>query len=66
MLQQFLSTVIKQFLSILFYCQEKCLDIHWHILNYYIKIHADYEATLLDTYGADYEDTLVIEGGATK
>ena len=22
--------------------------------------------TLLDTYGADYEDTLVIEGGATK
>lgn len=28
--------------------------------------HADYEATLLDTYGADYEDTLVIEGGATK
>lgn len=25
--------------------------------------HADYEATLLDTYGADYEDTLVIEGG---
>ena len=28
--------------------------------------HADYKATLLDTYGADYEDTLVIEGGATK
>lgn len=26
--------------------------------------HADYEATLLDTYGAEYEDTLVIEGGA--
>ena len=26
--------------------------------------HADYEATLLDTYGADYEDTLVIEGGS--
>lgn len=25
--------------------------------------HADYEATLIDTYGADYEDTLVIEGG---
>lgn len=25
--------------------------------------HADYEATLLDTYGADYEDTLVVEGG---
>lgn len=23
--------------------------------------HADYEATLLDTYGADYEDTLVVE-----
>ena len=27
--------------------------------------HADYEATLLDTYGADYEDTLVVEGGVT-
>ena len=26
--------------------------------------HADYEATLLDTYGAEYEDPLVIEGGA--
>ena len=26
--------------------------------------HADYEATLLSTYGADYEDTLVVEGGA--
>lgn len=25
--------------------------------------HADYEATLLDTYGADYENTLVVEGG---
>ncbi len=25
--------------------------------------HQDYEATLLDTYGADYEDTLVVEGG---
>ncbi|MGN0494831.1 MAG: MetQ/NlpA family ABC transporter substrate-binding protein [Lachnospiraceae bacterium] len=25
--------------------------------------HADYEATLLDTYGADYEETLVVEGG---
>ena len=24
--------------------------------------HADYEATLLDTYGADYENTLVVEG----
>ncbi|MBR6282512.1 MAG: transporter substrate-binding domain-containing protein, partial [Lachnospiraceae bacterium] len=28
--------------------------------------HADYEATLLDTYGADYEDTLVVEGGEVK
>lgn len=27
--------------------------------------HADYEATLIDTYGADYEDTLVVEGGVT-
>ncbi len=25
--------------------------------------HTDYEATLLDTYGAEYEDTLVVEGG---
>lgn len=25
--------------------------------------HAAYEATLLDTYGADYEETLVVEGG---
>ncbi len=25
--------------------------------------HADYEATLIDTYGADYEDNLVVEGG---
>ena len=25
--------------------------------------HADYEATLLGTYGGDYEDTLVVEGG---
>ena len=28
--------------------------------------HADYEATLMDTYGADYEETLVIEGGVVK
>lgn len=27
--------------------------------------HKDYEETLLDTYGPDYEDTLVVEGGAT-
>ena len=25
--------------------------------------HADYEATLVETYGTDYEDTLVVEGG---
>lgn len=25
--------------------------------------HQDYEETLLSTYGADYEDTLVVEGG---
>ena len=25
--------------------------------------HANYEATLLDTYGKEYEDTLVVEGG---
>lgn len=28
--------------------------------------HADYEATLVDTYGLDYEDTLVVEGGVTE
>ena len=28
--------------------------------------HADYEATLTDTYGTDYEDTLVVEGGKTE
>lgn len=28
--------------------------------------HADYEATLLSTYGADYEDTLVVEGGVVE
>ena len=27
--------------------------------------HADYEATLIDTYGKDYEETLVVEGGVT-
>ena len=25
--------------------------------------HADYESTLIDTYGKDYEETLVVEGG---
>ena len=28
--------------------------------------HADYEATLTDTYGLDYEDSLVVEGGVTS
>lgn len=28
--------------------------------------HADYEATLVDTYGTDYEDSLVVEGGETS
>ncbi len=28
--------------------------------------HADYEATLVDTYGLDYEDTLVVEGGVVS
>ena len=27
--------------------------------------HADYEATLADTYGLDYEEELVVEGGVT-
>ena len=25
--------------------------------------HKDYEETLVDTYGLDYEDSLVLEGG---
>jgi polar amino acid transport system substrate-binding protein len=28
--------------------------------------HADYEATLVDTYGLDYEESLVVEGGEVK
>ena len=28
--------------------------------------HTDYEATLLDTYGKEYEDTLVVEGGVVE
>ena len=28
--------------------------------------HDDYEATLIDTYGAEYEDSLVVEGGVTS
>ena len=28
--------------------------------------HADYEATLVDTYGTEYEDSLVVEGGVTE
>lgn len=28
--------------------------------------HADYEATLADTYGMDYEESLVVEGGCTQ
>lgn len=28
--------------------------------------HADYEATLVDTYGLDYEESLVVEGGQVK
>ena len=28
--------------------------------------HADYEATLADTYGLDYEDSLVVEGGVVS
>ena len=28
--------------------------------------HKDYEETLVDTYGLDYEDTLVVEGGKTS
>ena len=28
--------------------------------------HADYEATLVDNYGLDYEDSLVVEGGQVK
>lgn len=28
--------------------------------------HKDYEETLVDTYGTDYEDSLVVEGGKTE
>ncbi len=28
--------------------------------------HKDYEETLVDTYGKEYEDSLVVEGGETK
>ena len=28
--------------------------------------HKDYEETLVDTYGIDYEDELVVEGGVTN
>ena len=28
--------------------------------------HADYEATLVDTYGLDYEESLVVEGGVVS
>ena len=28
--------------------------------------HADYEATLVDTYGLDYEESLVVEGGVVE
>ncbi len=28
--------------------------------------HTDYEETLVDTYGAEYEDSLVVEGGVTE
>lgn len=28
--------------------------------------HKDYEATLVSTYGSDYEDSLVVEGGVAK
>ncbi|MCR5785587.1 MAG: transporter substrate-binding domain-containing protein [Eubacterium sp.] len=28
--------------------------------------HSDYEATLIDTYGAEYEEELVVEGGVTE
>ena len=31
-----------------------------------IFFHADYEATLLDTYGAEYEENLVVEGGKVQ
>ena len=28
--------------------------------------HADYESTLVDTYGSDFEESLVVEGGVTE
>ena len=34
-----------------------------HAVDWLVFFHKDYEATLLDTYGKDYENQLVIEGG---
>ncbi len=31
-----------------------------------LVFHADYEATFVDTYGLDYEESLVIEGGVVS
>ena len=28
--------------------------------------HADYDATLVDTYGEEYKEELVVEGGVTE
>ena len=45
----------------------------WYWINDEIKslgeesfFHKDYEETLVDTYGLDYEDELVVEGGETN
>ena len=35
----------------------------WHSQTPEWFFHKDYEATLVETYGLDYEDSLVLEGG---
>ena len=49
---------------------EKSKSEEKDVLNEEIKalageqfFHKDYEATLVETYGLDYEDSLVLEGG---
>ena len=37
-----------------------------HAVDWLVFFHKDYEETLVDTYGLDYEDGLVVEGGETN
>lgn len=42
------------------YMAQFCCRVHTSRAYPYGRVH---EATLLDTYGKEYEDTLVVEGG---